>query len=203
MKKIILCIVLILSLCLLGGCQSKGEKLKTDKVTVNTISVFKNGSVQVGAVEDFDKNSFDEEDLKLFIDESIQNYNSEKQSGEVKLGSLSVQNNQAVLILEFDSIDTYIDFTYADFENIEGVNIPVSEALNKDLKSEEFIDAATGEKVSKEEALDGEKNKALILNEEIEVIVEGKIKYYSNAALLNKKTAQTGKKGISVIVYTP
>jgi hypothetical protein len=66
-----------------------------------------------------------------------------------------------------------------------------------------FVKEDDGAYVKQDLALKNGKYKLVMIKDNIDLMVEGKIKYYANCILVNSYTIQTAPDGASVIVYKP
>ncbi len=134
------------------------------EVSVTTVTINKNGSIDETLVEDFDESVYDEEGLKSMINEELSRYGK-----AVKFVELETESGKAKLSLEFENDTTLSSFNgtvfYADtIESlkIRGIQLP-GEAL-----------MAGGEH-------------AVVVSETMDVNVPKKIKYSSQNAVVDKK----------------
>lgn len=197
MKRRVLYILLMISLFILTSCNGN-QDLIADDIQVNTLLVKDNGSVQSAIVGDFDKPYYKEEEFKNFVDEEVTEYNETKTKDAVTIKSFEIKDDIAKVILKFSSIEHY-----ATFNQVEAAYLTTKEALSREDIPDEFINAKDGETISKEEALNDDKYKVIILSEPLDVRVDGKVKYYSNSVLLNDKAVHSAEEGISVVVIKP
>lgn len=104
MKKFIgFGLVLLMCVGMLAGC---GSSLNVD---TNTIYVKKNGRVISADVETFDKDYYDQEEFKTYVDAAIEEYNAERNNA-VKLLEFEVKENVASVHMSFQSAGDYSAF---------------------------------------------------------------------------------------------
>lgn len=197
MKKWRLFALLIMCICLLAGCK-KAYTTLSGNVETNTILVKEDGKVQTAIVEDFDKEYYDQDTLKAFIEATVSDFNTLTGENTVKVGSLKINDEVAKVLFTYKDMDTY-----ASFNDVEAKFMTVEEADANNLLPETFYDVKGTEEVSKSKILEKGKYKVIVLNEEYDVVVDGKIKYYSGAVPINSKTVQTTGKETSIIVFKP
>jgi len=192
---------------MLAGCKREEIVIKVEDVQTNTLSVSNNGTVQAATVEKFDKNYYSLSELNNFISENIKEYNSEvgvqtgaeTKEGPITLNTLEQKEDNAVLILKYATIDHY-----AAFNKVEATLSTMESVQNgKVVTPDVFISASDGSFVSKDIALKNDKYKVLIVNENTDVVVDGTIKYYTNAVLVSSSKLQTDAEGETVIIYKP
>jgi hypothetical protein len=69
---------------------------------------------------------------------------------------------------------------------------------------EKLVGADNGKTIGTQEVIQNDKFRILVLYEPYDVIVDGKIKYYSdNAKIEDGNRIQTAKKGLTVIAFKP
>lgn len=200
MKKLTLYTLLALMLVMLVGCKKKVLELKSDDVKVNTILIKNDGTVQAANVEGFTKDYYNLSELKGFVSNELKEYNSKSKNQAITMTSLELHKKNAILILNYASIKDY-----ASFNEVTLKNNTVQWAHNQSEKviPNVFTSATDGSYVTSAAALENEKYRVLIIDENIDVEVEGNIKFYSNAALVDKNQVETDDKGTSVIIYKP
>lgn len=108
-KFIALITMMILSLCLLCGCGNKYNALES------TVFVLKNGKVVSTDVEQFSTDTYSEDELKKYVDGAIEEYNDKNGKKSVKLKKLSIDENVAVLTIEYENFEHYAKFNGTDF----------------------------------------------------------------------------------------
>jgi len=122
----------LLMIAMITGCSSV-----TFEPTVPSLFINKDGRVSGADIESFDNSTFSEErykeeDLKAFVEEEVIAYNQEKAGVSedyepeekeknddsaplpVSIGSITVEENKAKLILNYANCDDYLAFTKAD-----------------------------------------------------------------------------------------
>jgi len=211
MKKATLCTILVLCFIMLAGCKREEIVITAEDVQTNTLLVNNKGTVQAAIVEKFDKKYYSLSELKDFISKKINEYNSEAgvgtvaetkaetKVGPITLNSLDIKDGNAILILNYATIDDY-----AAFNKVEATLATMESAQNGEISTPDvFISASDGALISKEIVLKNSKYKVLIVNENTDVIVDGTIKYYTNAVLVSSSKVQTDAEGETVIIYKP
>lgn len=185
MSKKIRRTVLAIALCfvMLAGC---GSGISADE---NTVFVQKDGTVVSVDVEEFDTNTYDEQGLKDYVDQTISDYNSENGKNQVSLKNLAVKDGKAKLTLQYASA--------ADFRKMNGIDFfagTMAEALaagytfDGDFAS--VKDGVAQAKCGTGEFINDSSYKVVVIKENINVQVKGKIAYVStvNTKLLDDST---------------
>ncbi len=113
---IVLLLVIILAVFVFGSC----GKYDTD---TSTVYVLENGKVISTSVEAFDEEKYDKGQLKDYIKETINTYNSENGKGSIKQKSFAVKDNMASLVMQYADASVF-----GDFEGIELFNGTLEEA---------------------------------------------------------------------------
>lgn len=200
MKKFVLCTILAFTLILLAGCKRKDIKLKTEDVGVNTVVLKKDGTVQAAMVEEFNKDYYSLDELNDFVTKQIDKFNNSVGSETaITIDSLEMNKEDAVLILTYQDLDTY-----AAFNKVKAVTMEVDALQGANLKLPDvFVKEDNGAYVKQDAALNNGKYKIVMIQDNVDLMVEGTIKYYTNCILVNSYTIQTTPEGESVIVYKP
>ncbi len=200
MKKAVLYTILVISFILLAGCKRKNIKLNTKDAEANTVVIKKDGTVQAATVEEFSKEYYSLDALSNFITKEINKFNKTVGSETaITIDSLEMNGKTAVLILTYQNLDTY-----AAFNEVEAVTVGVDALSSSKLELPDvFVKEDGGAYVKQEEALKNEKYKVVMINDNVNLMVEGSIKYYANCILVNSYTIQTAPKDASVIIYKP
>lgn len=197
MKKRLLGILLALCCCILFfGCSRKKENmLEAGEVKVNTLLINSNGTVQSSLVEEFNKSYYVKSELEDYIRKEIEKYNRRAGTEAVSMHSLEVTDGVASVVFNYADLSHY-----ADFNHVEALLTTVSEL--SDILPGTLLSADKNEETDKDTILEKNgKMKAVVVEEELDVIVSGKVKYFSNGALLNKNTVQTPGDGTSIIIF--
>lgn len=120
MMKKFMCLALVFVLCtgMFAGC---GANYAADE---STVFVLKDGGIVSTDVEEFDESAYDEDGLKTYAKETIDDYNTANGEGRVKLKDLSVKDKKATIILSYASA-----MDYQKFNGIELFAGSVAEAL--------------------------------------------------------------------------
>ncbi len=199
MKKFMLCTIFALGLIMVSGCKKKDREISVDDVQNNTILVKNDGAVQAATVEAFDKNYYNMEELTNFITKQINNYNQANGQDSIVMGPLQLMDGNAVLVLNYISLDHY-----TAFNKVEAAFTTAASAKNGEITLPDvYVSASDGAYASPEAALENDKYKVLVLHEETDVIVDGTVKYFTNATLVSESKLQTGSEDETVIIYKP
>ena len=88
--------------------------------TATGIYIARDGSIKSAEITDFsnegfDKPRYDLETLRSYVTEWVDSYNQAKEKKSVSIESIELKDNAATLILNYDSINSFIDFQGADF----------------------------------------------------------------------------------------
>jgi hypothetical protein len=199
MKKFALCTMLLVLLLGTAGCNKEEKMITADEVTTNTILAKANGVLQVATVEDFDKSYYDLGELQDFIAQKIDAYNKEAGSAKIKVDDVSLKNGKAIMILTYSGMDQY-----ASFNNVTAAYFNGGITENPLDMPETLVSEKDGSLASTQEVLQNGKYKILVMTEPYDIIVDGKIKYYSeNAVLSEDKTIKGTEDGMTIVVFKP
>ncbi|TGY91476.1 hypothetical protein E5329_20845 [Petralouisia muris] len=173
MKKFISISLVILVLAgLLTGC---GKSLEADR---DTVYIQKKGNVVSAAIADFDKDYYDDEELKNYIDERVAEYQEEHGKGSVSIDEFSVEDGVARLFIKYDSCEEYQNFNEV---TLFSGTIPQALAEGYNFE-EEFTEIENGEAAGSadRDAIADLDAKVIILSEKVDVKVDGTIQYVSS-----------------------
>lgn len=209
MKKSILVMVFCCVAIFLLGCNTQNT-INIEETKSNTIFIKNDGTIQAATVETFDKDYYSSEELEAFITENMNDYNeannktanNEEQSESnpaISLESLKVDKGYAVLVLNYASIEDYNAFNeksmvFTTLSDVNGKEITLPDV---------YVSASDGAYVAPEVVLKNEKYKVIIVNDQTDLIIDGKIKYFTNGKLINKSRFEAGGEKESVIIYKP
>lgn len=176
---------------LLTAC---GNPMK--KMDKNTVYLKEDNTVESLSIEDFDKSYYKEEELKSFIDEEVKAQQEARGEESVSVSEFKVEDKKVTLDLKYQSVEDYVQFTDTVLET--GV---YSEQVFQAPFT--FIDADSKEEVVDGIKEDGELQYVKIKDpEEIQVLVDGDVLYYSKSIELVKKNLVKVPAGTeSVILY--
>lgn len=163
--------VMLLAAMLLTGC---GNPMK--KMDASTIYIKGDGSVESISIETFDKEYYHEEELKAFIEEEVKAQQTERGEESIKIENFDVEKENAVLNMSYAGTEDYVEFTGAVLEK---------GAYQASVKVEDiiFIQAKSGEAISEEPSDTEELSYIKIQDpEDIQVLIDGEILYYSEGA---------------------
>lgn len=158
---------------LLGAC---GAKLDVQE---NTIALQRNGKILEAAVETFDQSYYDQEELNTYVQNAVDDYTVEHGKKSVSVTDSKVEEKKAYLTLQYENAETFSDFT-----GIECFNGSIVEAQSAgydfDLDFYPVTDGKADTKTVKGSTLlDDDDLKVLIVKENSDLIVPGKIAYVS------------------------
>lgn len=199
MKKAFVYIIMLLCFLNLAGCSKKEIFITANDVTADTMLVKRNGELYVAIVEDFDKNYYNLAELNEFVSKEVNAYNKKVGSEEVKIEGLELKNGKVVMILRYSKMAHYSAFNNmpaayfsADTENV-ALELPT-----------EYVEAKKDSLVDETVAMKNGKNQVLVLYEPYDIIVEGKIKFYSNnARYVEENKVSSNSEDMTVIIFKP
>ncbi len=171
-KGISMLLIPVLVLSFLTAC---GGKLKVEE---NTVYINKKGKVTGATVESFDKAYYDEKELESYINQRVADYAADHDKKSVKVDSFSVEEGVARLNIVYAGYEDYAKFN--DVEMFVGT-IPQAMAAGYDFK-DEFLAVEDGKlagSVERSIVTDNADLKVVILNEKVDVKVQGTVQYVS------------------------
>lgn len=171
-KSISMLLCTVLSLMLLTAC---GKSLEVDS---NTVYVQKKGKIIGAAIENFDKDYYDAEELKTYVEERVSAYTEAHEKNSVKVQEFSVEEGIAELKMVYAGYEDY-----AAFNEVEMFSGTIPQAMSAGYEFEdEFLKVEEGKlagKAEKEEVTGDFEYKVVILSEKVNVKVDGTILYTS------------------------
>lgn len=174
MKKFVqVMLVILFSIGVFSGC---GQSYEAE---TSTVFVLKDGKVVSTDVEAFDENTYDKAGLESYVQDAIEAYNGKNGEDSVKMESLTVEEGNAVLILEYASA--------ADYERFNGIELysgSVADALSAGYSFDvEFAQVTDGSAsaCNVNDFLGSSDYKVVIIRGNTDVHVDGKIAYVSVA----------------------
>lgn len=188
---------------LLAGCEEKApEELTLVEITDETLYLRSDGTVQSAYLEDFDKDYYQEGELRTFLQEMVDRYN--ERSGEaVSFTELTVSGGKASAILTYDTLDSYAAFNRnpGEAEETKRVEALAEEDVAARYGSTVFARAGKSETQTGSELFNAKKQQAVVVNGPIQVKIPSDILYYSNGTLLDTQTLQIPQDTEAVIIY--
>lgn len=185
----------VLCMMILVGCGQK-HHLKISDCKNDTLFIAKNGQLELVDVEKFDKSYYDQKELKNYIQDSIKDFMETNTAAKVKMEQFSVQKKEAKVLLTFDSADTYQLFQQEKFQLLSSQEVESNLVL-----PENFISAKDGKTVSKATVLNEKDLYFLITKGALDIQLDGKIVYYSDASLTGDNLIQTTGDKTAVVIY--
>lgn len=172
---------------LLGAC---GAKLDVQE---NTIALQRNGKILEAAVETFDQSYYKEDELNSYIQNAVDDYTAEHGKKSVSVTESKVEEKKAYLTLQYENAETF-----QDFSGIECFSGSIVEAQSAGYDFEQDFYPVTDGKADKKTVrgsslLEDDDLKVLIVKENSDLIVPGKIAYVSTEG-----TEVTSEKKVNV-----
>lgn len=171
---------------------------KTLSVTTDTLYIKKDGKIEEASFELFDKDYYDAAELKKFAEEEVREYNYRNVKEAIKVDRVEVNDNVAGAYLTYESAADYIAFNEVEMfsGNIRG-------AMNKEYDFDvSFVTYDKWESVDIMEVVKNSSNSILILDDSIDVRVEGTILFVSdNVQKIDKKNVTLTEGSLSYIIY--
>ena len=187
-RRISILLLAAAALMLLAAC---GDSLDVDN---NTVYVKKNGEIIGASVESFDKDYYDEDELKAYIEERVDAYQADNGDKSVVMDEFSVKNQTAKLNIKYAGYEDYAAFN--EVEMFTGT-IPQAMAAGYSF-NDTFLKVEDGEltdSISRDELTENSKYKVVILSEKVDVKVKGTVLYVSE-----DYTTITAKDTVSIAV---
>lgn len=179
--------------CCIGMCMlmaACGTKLDVQE---NTIALQRNGKILEAAVETFDQTYYKEDELNSYIQNAVDDYTAEHGKKSVSVTESKVEEKKAYLTLQYENAETF-----QDFSGIECFSGSIVEAQSAGYDFEQDFYPVTDGKADKKTVrgsslLEDDDLKVLIVKENSDLIVPGKIAYVSTEG-----TEVTSEKQVNV-----
>lgn len=179
--------------CCIGMCMlmaACGTKLDVQE---NTIALQRNGKILEAAVETFDQSYYKEDELNSYIQNAVDDYTAEHGKKSVSVTESKVEEKKAYLTLQYENAETFQDFL-----GIECFSGSIVEAQSAGYDFEQDFYPVTDGKADKKTVrgsslLEDDDLKVLIVKENSDLIVPGKIAYVSTEG-----TEVTSEKQVNV-----
>jgi hypothetical protein len=199
MKRGILIFIMLFGILAFTSCSKEEIFITTEDVAFNTMLVKRDGSIYVAIVEDFDKSHYNLSELNEFVSKEVKAYNDEVGSDEVSLESLEIKNDKAVMIIRYSKMAHY-----SAFNNIQVAYFSAdTDNVDLDLPAQ-YINAKKETLVSKEDAFKSKKDQVLVVYEPFDIILEGKVRFYSeNATYIEENKIHSASEDMTVVIYKP
>ena len=165
--------------CCIGMCMlmaACGTKLDVQE---NTIALQRNGKILEAAVETFDQSYYKEDELNSYIQNAVDDFTAEHGKKSVSVTESKVEEKKAYLTLQYENAETF-----QDFSGIECFSGSIVEAQSAGYDFEQDFYPVTDGKADKKTVrgsslLEDDDLKVLIVKENSDLIVPGKIAYVS------------------------
>jgi hypothetical protein len=199
MKKLAFSTIILLCILGIAGCSGRVKTINIKNISASTILAKSNGEIQVASIEDFDKPYYKLSDLQNFVNQQISDYNKKAGSDKIKMNNIKIYNKKAVLLLTYSGMDQYAAFNKVTAAYFNGgvkdnpLDLPTT-----------LVNAKDESLASTKEVIQDEAYKVLVLNEHYNIVVDGKVKYYSeNATLIDSNEVQSAADGMTIVVFKP
>lgn len=197
MKKMCVLTLTILIMAVFAGCSMKAFDADED-----TVYVQKKGTVIGAIVEKFEKDYYDAEELEEMINSEVAEYNGTTERKSLEVASFEVASKMVKLFINYETAEDYAAFNKTDFFT-GTVDEAVTAGYEFDGKFTDAKDKDASVNAKKDILKQAEYN-VVILEEQINVQIDGEILYVSeNTELLAKNLAKVaeGSEGLAYIVY--
>lgn len=193
MKKRNMIFLMAAMLCLLSACGKETD------VDTNTVIIEKKGQITEAIVEDFEQPYYDQEELKREIEDKISQFNTQSGDGKeaVELEKIELEDKVIRVNITFPDSDAYTSFNEKQLFAGKVADVYARGYSFPQMKS------VDGSQISEADVLElGDKN-AVLLEEQQQVKVHGKITHISDGiSLVDEKTAVNLNEGqMGCIIY--
>ncbi|MBQ4530384.1 MAG: hypothetical protein IJA36_07215 [Lachnospiraceae bacterium] len=198
MKKISQLIVILMAAVMMVGCTGTSVAEQG-----NAVQIEKDGTITGSLVDVLDQSYYDAEELKSMIVDEIAGANNTQGSTVVELSDYKCDDAGNVKVkIKYTNSDAYMSFNGKTFFSGDAVTAKDTYGLNGN-----FLDVQDG-KITTDEAVVSEDAKVVVLSENLNVYVPGKIVAITdNVEITGKKSAsvkladENGEEELAYIVY--
>lgn len=168
----LVCLACLLLAGMLAGC---GKPLEVER---DTVYVQKKGTVVGAAVSELDKDYYDEEELKQYVESRVAEYQKEHGEKSVEIDRFSVEEGIAKLYIKYAGCEDYGAFNEV---TLFSGTIPQAlvEGFDFDADFKEIKDGKLAGDVESSAIMDMDA-KVVVLSEKVDVKVDGKVRYVSS-----------------------
>lgn len=199
MKKLLFCTLLLLFLMGATSCSKENITIKVDEITDDTLLAKPDGTLQVATVEDFDKSYYNLGELEDFVKNQVNTYNKSQGKDDIEIDDVQLRGGKAIMLLTYGGMEPYSGFNEVKAAYFTGG--ADSSALELPAT---IINSKNNSLASTKEILSNNKYKILVIYEPYNIMVDGKVKYYSeNAKLIDENTVKAASEGATIVVYKP
>ena len=173
------------------GCASGSEDYKE-----TTVSIDKKGRITHKIVESFDRDYYNEDELRNLIDKELSAYCSSRNDEKAaQLASLEIKDGLAEAEIDFGSCDDYAGFNEVDF--FFGT---VGEATDRDYPTDVTLKSADDDStIGKYELESLKDNRIVVVSEPVTLVLPGKIAYYTaNIDVIDKDRARMASDSVGL-----
>lgn len=202
--KVLLAVLTVLTIVV--GCSNKQQ----EDVKTSMTHLKEDGTVLMTIVEEFDKEQFSEAELKEAVSSEIEEYNSSAAADSaITMLSLDVDSTEAVLEMEFKSLEDYRAYnsiyTYNGEDIVMSIVSQIGDIdLNADMSGVFLVEqlgggAMKGTELSEIEITDT--SKLLKTNKESVLKIDGNVRYTSSNVSVSDGVLKTAADEMNYIIY--
>lgn len=199
MKKTAFCLITLLFILGIAACSGKEKSIDIKDIESSTLLARAGGEIQVASVEDFNKAYYSLSELQDYVDQQVTAYNKTAGAGKITVNNVEILKKKAILLLTYSGMDQYCTFNKVTAAYFNGG----AQNVTLDLPTT-LVTAENKELASTKDILADTSNRILVINEPYHIIVDGKVKFYSeNATLIDKNEVQSAAEGMTIVVFRP
>lgn len=190
-NRFLLTVLIMLSLC---SCGTKG--VDYDK---SAVEISKDNSVVAILIEDFSAEYYQYDELMQFVQQDVQEYNSERGGTVVSVGEATLDNGVVRMELQFDSVDSYNGYMPEELfvGTLQGA-YDLGYNFNRTL----YVAGNDNATIGIEELLNMGNAKVVVVTGDICVRCPSKIAYYSTGmTMLDDNTVRADGEDNYFIIY--
>lgn len=199
MKKLTLSTIVLILILGIAGCSGKTKSIDIKDLETSTLLARENGEIQVATIEEFGETYYKLSELQDYIDEQVAAYNKKAGTDKVKVNDVEIVKDKAVMLLTYSGMDQYAAFNEVTAAYFNGGVKDNPLSLPNTL-----VNAKDEALASTQEVIQDESYKVLVLNEPYHIVVDGKVKFYSeNATMTDSNEVEGALEGMTIVVFKP
>jgi len=193
-QKAVLILTVIVTALLVTACTAG---IDISRLTENTVVVTREGEIAEISIEDFRESYYSFDDLTAFVNDIVDGFNNDHTDSQPAITLRTMEETAEKARVEMLFTDAKI---YEAFHGIIFMSTDIP-GLSEAARTLTYITRDNGEEIDVFSLKDSDKYKAIITDSALNLMVEGKIDYYSNnIELIDKNHVKTAEE-LSVIIY--
>jgi len=193
-KKPVLILIIMSVMLIMTACTAR---ISISKLNESTVVVTEEGEIVEISIEDFGESYYLFDDLSIFVNDTVNEFNDRHivSGSAITIGTMEEVDEKARVEMSFTDAKAY-----EAFHDIIFINTDIS-GLSEETRGLTYITHDKREEIDVFSLEDSDKYKTLVTDDTLNLMIEGKIEYYShNVQLIDKNHVKTADE-LSVIIY--